>query len=167
MIIVIQPSRLMFSASSSALNKISHFFSFKKEYTVVIPGTDTFRILPIYYSFLTSRTKLLQSPTNSDFSPANYQPKLHQLLFGFVTVFMGTSDANGKSSSSSLVKDFLHKCGGVAVIDGGFATELERHGADLNDPLWSAKCLFTDPHLVRDVCFFNPTISLYTLLLLS
>ncbi|KAK4355505.1 hypothetical protein RND71_024476 [Anisodus tanguticus] len=64
---------------------------------------------------------------------------------------MGTSDANATSSSSSLIKDFLRKCGGVAVIDGGFATELERHGADLNDPLWSAKCLFTDPHLVRAV----------------
>ncbi|XP_055813239.1 selenocysteine methyltransferase isoform X3 [Solanum dulcamara] len=63
---------------------------------------------------------------------------------------MGTSYVNGKLSSS-LVKDFLHKCGGVAVIDGGFATELERHGADLNDPLWSAKCLLTDPHLVRAV----------------
>ncbi|MCD7455916.1 hypothetical protein HAX54_030116 [Datura stramonium] len=63
---------------------------------------------------------------------------------------MGTSDANAKPSSS-LIKDFIHKCGGVAVIDGGFATELERHGADLNDPLWSAKCLFTDPHLVRAV----------------
>ncbi|KAL3359142.1 hypothetical protein AABB24_015950 [Solanum stoloniferum] len=64
---------------------------------------------------------------------------------------MGTSDVNANSSSSSLVKEFLHKCGGVAVIDGGFATELERHGADLNDPLWSAKCLLTDPHLVRAV----------------
>ncbi|OIT08148.1 PREDICTED: homocysteine S-methyltransferase 2-like [Nicotiana attenuata] len=63
---------------------------------------------------------------------------------------MGTVDANAQSSSS-LIKDFLHKCGGVAVIDGGFATELERHGADLNDPLWSAKCLLTDPHLVRAV----------------
>ncbi|XP_009800628.1 homocysteine S-methyltransferase 2 [Nicotiana tabacum] len=63
---------------------------------------------------------------------------------------MGTVDANAQSSSS-LIKDFIHKCGGVAVIDGGFATELERHGADLNDPLWSAKCLLTDPHLVRAV----------------
>ncbi|XP_009587401.1 homocysteine S-methyltransferase 2 isoform X1 [Nicotiana tomentosiformis] len=63
---------------------------------------------------------------------------------------MSTVDANAQSSSS-LIKDFLHKCGGVAVIDGGFATELERHGADLNDPLWSAKCLLTDPHLVRAV----------------
>ncbi|GAU15562.1 hypothetical protein TSUD_45990 [Trifolium subterraneum] len=49
------------------------------------------------------------------------------------------------------MRDFLNKCGGYAVIDGGFATELERLGVDLNDPLWSAKCLFTSPHLVRRV----------------
>ncbi|XP_002517092.2 homocysteine S-methyltransferase 3 [Ricinus communis] len=51
----------------------------------------------------------------------------------------------------SFMSDFLQKCGGYAVIDGGFATELERHGADLNDPLWSAKCLISSPHLVRRV----------------
>lgn len=52
----------------------------------------------------------------------------------------------------TLMSDFLGQCrGGVAVIDGGLATELERHGADLNDPLWSAKCLVTSPHLIRDV----------------
>ncbi|KAK9146616.1 hypothetical protein Sjap_006519 [Stephania japonica] len=38
-----------------------------------------------------------------------------------------------------------------AVVDGGLATELERHGADLNDPLWSAKCLLTTPHLITKV----------------
>ncbi|KDP40214.1 hypothetical protein JCGZ_02212 [Jatropha curcas] len=53
--------------------------------------------------------------------------------------------------TSSFMSDFLQKCGGYAVIDGGFATELERHGADLNDPLWSAKCLISSPHLVRKV----------------
>ncbi|XP_027366617.1 homocysteine S-methyltransferase 3-like [Abrus precatorius] len=53
--------------------------------------------------------------------------------------------------TSSFMKDFVDKCGGYAVIDGGFATELERHGADLNDPLWSAKCLISSPHLVRRV----------------
>ncbi|KAM7462834.1 hypothetical protein LguiA_030955 [Lonicera macranthoides] len=52
---------------------------------------------------------------------------------------------------SRLLSDFLSQCGGYAVIDGGLATELERHGADLNDPLWSAKCLLTSPHLVRRV----------------
>ncbi|KAJ0110451.1 hypothetical protein Patl1_03322 [Pistacia atlantica] len=40
---------------------------------------------------------------------------------------------------SSLMTDFLREAGGTAVIDGGLATELERYGADLNDPLWSAK----------------------------
>ncbi|KAG5567556.1 hypothetical protein RHGRI_002931 [Rhododendron griersonianum] len=53
--------------------------------------------------------------------------------------------------TSSLMTDLLRKAGGFAVIDGGLATELERHGADLNDPLWSAKCLLTSPHLVRRV----------------
>ncbi|CAO2818887.1 unnamed protein product [Amaranthus hypochondriacus] len=58
---------------------------------------------------------------------------------------------NLSSSSSSMFSKFLADSGGIAVVDGGLATELERHGADLNDPLWSAKCLLTSPHLVRQV----------------
>ncbi|KAD6120029.1 hypothetical protein R6Q59_026128 [Mikania micrantha] len=60
---------------------------------------------------------------------------------------MGLNNENGET----LMSDFLRKSGGVAIIDGGFATELERHGADLNDPLWSAKCLLTSTDLVRQV----------------
>ncbi|KAL8485195.1 hypothetical protein ACS0TY_027485 [Phlomoides rotata] len=52
---------------------------------------------------------------------------------------------------SSFMTSFLNRCGGSAVIDGGLATELERHGANLNDPLWSAKCLISSPHLIRRV----------------
>ncbi len=37
------------------------------------------------------------------------------------------------------------------VLDGGLATELERRGADLRDPLWSARVLLDQPGLVRDV----------------
>ncbi|OIW11282.1 hypothetical protein TanjilG_28373 [Lupinus angustifolius] len=51
----------------------------------------------------------------------------------------------------SLMSNFLDQAGGTAVIDGGLATELERHGADLNDPLWSAKCLVSSSHLIRQV----------------
>ncbi|KAL6500510.1 sulfide-quinone oxidoreductase [Orobanche hederae] len=51
--------------------------------------------------------------------------------------------------AETVMSDFLRQCGGVAVMDGGLATELERHGANLNDPLWSAKCLLTLPHLIR------------------
>ncbi|KAK4848626.1 hypothetical protein QYF36_015263 [Acer negundo] len=64
---------------------------------------------------------------------------------------MGQHSAETASSSSSLMTDFLRQAGGAAVIDGGLATELESHGADLNDPLWSAKCLLSSPHLIHRV----------------
>ena len=53
--------------------------------------------------------------------------------------------------SPTFMADFLCQSGGYAVIDGGLATELERHGADLNDPLWSATCLIHSPDLIRRV----------------
>lgn len=62
---------------------------------------------------------------------------------------MGLGSASAETSS--LMSEFLRQAGGSAVVDGGLATELERHGADLNDPLWSAKCLLTSPHLIRKV----------------
>ena len=40
---------------------------------------------------------------------------------------------------------------GVVILDGGLATELERLGADLNGPLWSAKVLAEAPHLIERV----------------
>src|SRR5713226_4958068 len=39
----------------------------------------------------------------------------------------------------------------VIILDGALATELERRGADLKDPLWSAKCLIERPELIRAV----------------
>ena len=38
---------------------------------------------------------------------------------------------------------------GFVLIDGGLATELERAGYDLNDPLWSAKVLIEEPGAVE------------------
>src|SRR5512134_2303145 len=40
---------------------------------------------------------------------------------------------------------------GLVILDGGLATELERRGADLRDPLWSAKILLEEPELIRAV----------------
>ena len=37
----------------------------------------------------------------------------------------------------------------VMLLDGGFATELERRGHDLSDDLWSARLLLDDPAEVR------------------
>lgn len=42
---------------------------------------------------------------------------------------------------------------GVVILDGALATELERRGADLRDPLWSAKVLLEQPDLIRRVHF--------------
>ena len=39
----------------------------------------------------------------------------------------------------------------AVILDGAMATELERRGADLNDPLWSARCLIDQPGLIRAV----------------
>jgi homocysteine S-methyltransferase len=38
-----------------------------------------------------------------------------------------------------------------AVLDGGLATELERRGHDLKDPLWSARLLVEQPDAIRAV----------------
>jgi homocysteine S-methyltransferase len=40
---------------------------------------------------------------------------------------------------------------GVVVLDGGLGTELDARGADLRDPLWSAKVLVEDQDLIREV----------------
>ncbi|RVW45535.1 Homocysteine S-methyltransferase 1 [Vitis vinifera] len=53
--------------------------------------------------------------------------------------------------TSSLLEDLIEKAGGCAVVDGGFATQLEIHGATINDPLWSALCLIKDPDLIKRV----------------
>jgi homocysteine S-methyltransferase len=45
----------------------------------------------------------------------------------------------------------LVRARGTVVLDGALATELERRGADLRDPLWSAKCLLEQPDLIRRV----------------
>jgi homocysteine S-methyltransferase len=39
----------------------------------------------------------------------------------------------------------------LIILDGALATELERRGADLRDPLWSAKLLIENPALIRQV----------------
>lgn len=53
-------------------------------------------------------------------------------------------------SSHTFWQPFL-KTRRFVVLDGALATELERRGADLADPLWSAKLLLADPALIRQV----------------
>lgn len=39
----------------------------------------------------------------------------------------------------------------VLIIDGALATELERHGCDLKDDLWSARILLEQPEIIKQV----------------
>ena len=52
----------------------------------------------------------------------------------------------------------------LVLLDGGFATELERRGHDLSDDLWSARLLLDDPDEVRDthLAFFRAGARLAT-----
>jgi len=51
---------------------------------------------------------------------------------------------------TDLIESFLRRQGYV-VLDGGLATELEKHGADLTHFLWSARVLAEAPDIIRAV----------------
>ena len=79
---------------------------------------------------------------------------------------LGIETTSSSQSQWDLMREFVESEGrAAAVVDGGLATELERHGADLNDPLWSAKCLLSSPHLIRQVpsLSLSPYIYVYVL----
>ena len=44
--------------------------------------------------------------------------------------------------------DRLLRTNGIVVLDGGLGTELERRGADIGDPLWSARLLVDEPEAI-------------------
>ncbi|KAK7407529.1 hypothetical protein VNO78_09482 [Psophocarpus tetragonolobus] len=50
-----------------------------------------------------------------------------------------------------MLRDLIHNAGGCLVADGGFATQLEKHGASFHDALWSAIYLIKDPLLIHKV----------------
>lgn len=54
------------------------------------------------------------------------------------------------TTPSQLWQPFFDQSG-VVILDGGLATELERRGVNLDDPLWSAKLLIENPALIRQV----------------
>lgn len=57
---------------------------------------------------------------------------------------------NKQGMNADVFAPFLAQRGAV-VLDGAFATELERRGADLRDPLWSARIVLEQPSLIRAV----------------
>ncbi|KAK1668042.1 hypothetical protein QYE76_056201 [Lolium multiflorum] len=63
---------------------------------------------------------------------------------------MGRGDAFVHGAADTL-RWWVREAGGCLVVDGAMGTELEAHGADLQDELWSARCLVSAPHLIRKV----------------
>ncbi len=55
-----------------------------------------------------------------------------------------------EKQSANPIQPFLDSQG-LLILDGGLASELERAGLDLNDPLWSAKVLLETPEAIGDV----------------
>ncbi len=55
-----------------------------------------------------------------------------------------------EQNSPGLFYPFL-QASRVVILDGALATELERKGANLADPLWSARVLVESPELIRQV----------------
>ena len=64
-----------------------------------------------------------------------------------------------EGAAGAAVRRWVEAGGGRLVLDGGLATELEAHGADLNDPLWSVKCILSFPHLIRKASRRRPNTS--------
>lgn len=50
-----------------------------------------------------------------------------------------------------LLRPYLKRPGDTIVLDGALATELESRGADIHDPLWSAKILLEAPATIRQL----------------
>lgn len=49
------------------------------------------------------------------------------------------------------LRPFLTHPDSVVILDGALATELEARGADIDDPLWSAKVLLEAPETIRQL----------------
>ena len=61
------------------------------------------------------------------------------------------ADRPDRGHTGRMIVDPFAAYPGCVVLDGGLATELERRGADLRDPLWSARVLVEDPALIVEV----------------
>ena len=69
---------------------------------------------------------------------------------GGVGGFVSGSGVERRMPGPTQLEDLLARQR-VVLIDGGLASELERRGADLDDPLWSARLLLDAPDLIRQV----------------
>lgn len=120
----------------------------------------TSKINPVHvHCFLKQSINLAQNAHSTTYLNDSVLFSLFSFLYAFLKIFwkkkkleMGRECGNAEKD---VLADLIKKAGGCAVVDGGFATQLERHGATINDPLWSALCLIKDPDLIKRV--WSPT----------
>ncbi len=62
---------------------------------------------------------------------------------------MPSEPLTGTAAGPAFERALAHR--GFLLLDGGLATEMEAHGADLNHPLWSARMLVDDPGTISRV----------------
>jgi len=68
-----------------------------------------------------------------------------------VSPFLSSQDQRTKLPAMQNQLSHILNRQGFVMLDGALATELERHGADLDHDLWSAKILLESPELIRQV----------------
>ncbi len=64
---------------------------------------------------------------------------------------MVQSGAKRETMRSAKIDKMVERFGRGILLDGGLATELERLGLDLDDPLWSARVLIDEPEAIQAV----------------
>lgn len=63
---------------------------------------------------------------------------------------MNQSQSQQQTDSINGIQQILNEYP-VMILDGALATELEEHGCDLDDPLWSARVLLENPDVIVQV----------------
>lgn len=72
-------------------------------------------------------------------------------MFVYITVNYQSSIISYQQKKHNMSLCTLLTDGNIVIIDGALATELERHGADLQHRLWSAKYLLSEPQSIQAV----------------
>merc|ERR1719440_1088280 len=61
-------------------------------------------------------------------------------------------ESTAKRAKSETLEDPLARCRGdaqVLILDGGLATHIEALGEDIDNSLWSARCLVKNPDIIK------------------
>lgn len=64
------------------------------------------------------------------------------------------SEMSPEVKTQDVIDILVDAAGGCAVLNGESSTQLQVHGAVFDKKLWSAICLITEPHLIKQVYYY-------------